>query len=460
MPYYYPWMTATLEVPIYGTREERNRQAKAEDSTILPLRPFRAELELNDHNQADGLELSVDWFDAGVDPRLIDDGVVTLWMGDARGYASEYDIRDRASCRFIGLLREINTARTADSAQVHLSCIDYTTLFLEASPFGSRGIPSYDMTLRQAWQTIVSEVEGAEVLRNRIRFQGGVTGNERLGVAVSARFAGLAQVPTHPKTDAWAVWQQCVGMLGLVSFIRLDECIVTPFTNLYTESDAPVFIWGKNVLEWHESRVGALIPKGILLSSFDPETGRTIEAAFPPHESEKTKRKKAPALSIGRSAPMPIRDEDREVLQFPAVTNPEQLQKLAQQIYEERSRQELEGSVVTVEMTTETERFNEYDLLGIHAGESVRVQADPEEQSHLNSLPEGERIDYLVGRGYTREVAALLVYGMSDLHRLESKFYVKSGRIKMESTSEGGAFQVEVEYVNRIQLTGDTEGSP
>lgn len=451
-------MFATLEVPIYGTREERNRMAKATETVTLPLRPTNAELELNSHNQADGLELTVDWFDAGADPRIIDDGVVRFYAGDSGGYLE--GVPEPANCRFIGVLREIATSRTVDKAQVHLSCVDYTKLFLEAKPFGSLGIPNYDMTLREAWQTVVSQTPGAEVLASRIRFEGGVTGSEKLAVAVSARFAKLAQVPAHPKTDAWAVWQQCVGMLGLVSFIRLDECIVTTATNLYTEEDAPMLIWGKNVLEWHESRIAAQSRKGILLTSFDPETGKTIEAFYPPQaEKEKTKVKRMPASTVSGSQPAPIKDEDREVLQFSAVAEPGQLAKLAQQIYEERSRQELEGSVVTEEMGVETERQNEFDMLGIHAGASIRVQCKPEEQTHLNNLPEGERVEYLVARGYTREVAGLLVRGMSDLHRLESKFYVKRARVSMDVDGDSGRFSADIEYINRIQLGGGTAPS-
>lgn len=451
--YYYPWMHAVLDVPIYGTREERNRMAKATETVTLPLRPTNAELELNSHNQADGLELTVDWFDAGVDPRLVDDGVVTFYAGDSSGYLE--GVPEPANCRFIGVLREIATSRTVDTAQVHLSCVDYTKLFLEAKP---KGIPNYDMTLREAWQTIVAATENAGILRDRIRFEGGVTGSEKLAVAVSARFAKLAQVPCHPKTDAWAVWQQCVGMLGLVSFIRLDECVVTTATNLYTETDAPMLIWGRNVLEWHESRTAAQSRKGIILTSFDPETGKTLEVFYPP-QTEETKVKRMPAIRVGGTEPAPVKDEDREVLQYSAVTEPGQLAKLAQRIYEERSRQELAGSVVTEEMGVETERQNEFDMLSIHAGESIRIACNPEEQTHLNSLPEGERVEYLVDRGYTREVAGLIVRGMSDLHRLESKFYVTRARVEMSVDGDSGRFKVDVEYVNRIQPGGGTAGS-
>lgn len=456
MPYYYPRMRCALQVPIYGTRAQRDRLARSDELISFEVQPITAQLELNDHNHADRLTMTVDWRVGGVDPKLIDDAVVEFHMGDAKGLEDGWET-SRRTCRFIGLMREISTSRGDDGQTVTITAVDYTTLFLEANPFGSRGIPNYSMTLREAWAQIVSEVSGAEFLANRIRFEGGPTGNEVLGAAVSQRFAKLAKVPAHPKTDAWAVWQQCVGMLGLVSFFRLDECIVTTATNLYTEQNAPIFVWGRNILQWEETRNGAQRRKGIMLSSFDPESGKAIEAVYPPNADKQVKRKKAPAVSVGNSAPAPVEDDDREVLQYPAVTSQSQLDKIAQQIWEERSRQELEGKIETKEMSTLTESGYELDVLEIRAGDSIRIAIADDERSLLASFDnDSQRVAYLMSFGYERGVAVLIVEGMSDLHRLESKFYVTSALFELSSQGDDVEFKAEFSYVNRIQLTGDT----
>lgn len=457
MSYFYPRLACRLVVPIYGNRAERDRLAESTESVELDVFPTRAMLELNDHNHADRLSLTIPWRDSGIDPRLIDDAVAEFHLLDAKG-PGEWQT-SRRTCRFIGLMREISTNRGDDGQTVTITAVDYTTLFLEAKPFGSLGIPSYSMTLREAWAQIVSQTPGAKILANRIKFEGGVTGNEVLGVAVSQRFAKLAKVPAHPKTDAWAVWQQCVGMLGLVSFFQLDECVVTTATNLYTEQNAPIFVWGRNIRNWEETRNAAQVRRGILLTSFDPETGTTIEAFYPPQteKSKRTKKKAMPAVTIDGSAPVPVEDNDREILQFPGVTDQAQLNKIAQQVWEERSRQELEGKVETEEMSTLTESGYELDVLEIRAGDSIRIAIAEDERSLLASFDnDSQRVAYLMSLGYQRGVAVLIVEGMSDLHRLESKFYVTNAVFELTSQGRDVEFKVEFSYVNRIQLTGDT----
>lgn len=458
MSYWYPWVSGFLTIPLYGSRAQRNRLARSDEAVTLPLHPSRVELELNSHNEADRLELIVDWRDGGVDPRLIDDGTIELHMGDSKG--GERPLLSRATCRFIGALRLVGTHRDGNQMIVSLSAVSYETFFLEANPFGSAGIPDYSMSLREALMHIISQVPGAKDLfqdRSKLKFEGGVTGDEPLGAAVSQRFAKLAKVPTHPRTDAWAVVQQTCGMIGLVAFFRLDELIVSTFTNLYTESDAPTFVWGRNLLSWSEERYPQQ-RKAIMLSSFDPESGKAIEAFYPPQSDDRVKRKRMPAVGIGSSVPVPMADEDREVLQYPAVSSQAQLNAIAQQIYEERSRQQLEGTITTGEMSVATERGSEFDLLNLKAGDSIRIDVDTEEREALRTLQSAPaRINYLVSLGYSREVAGLMVDSMRDLHRLESKFFATDVRIELETSGDSGKFRVEVGFINRIQLTGDTE---
>lgn len=461
MPLYRPRMACVMTVPIMGTRAQRIQQERSDEVIQLTPRPTYIRLEANDHNQADALEIGFDWREAGTDPRLLRDAVVEAHITDAEKHPELFDAdgawftTSRQTCCFIGLVKEPVARRGSEqTGEITLHCVDYTTLFLKDSePFGSDGIPSYNQTLSEAWNTIVSQTPGAEVLADRLVFQD-VDPSRKLSEAVAERFKKLDRVPTKPKTDAWTVWQQCVGMLGLISYIRKDECIVTTATNYYTEADSPVFVYGKNIEEWSESAISADERRGVCITSYDPLGGRALEAFYPPLEDKRTKPKRVSAAKV-QKAPHVRRDDKRDYFACPYITEQKALDAFALRVWEERSRQELSGCVKTVEMRVDTESAAEFDLLNLGAGDSVRVEVEPENREILASLPtEAERISFLTSRGYSRDVAMLCVANMKDFGRLESKFLTKRVATELEIDENGGRFAVDIEYINRIQVDG------
>lgn len=445
-------MAATLTVPILGTRAQRINQEASTEAFNLVVRPKSAHWENNDHNHADSATLVADWLEVGVDPRMLDNACLQLFVANADDQGNWTPSRE--NCRFIGLTKEIAASRDSSSApEVSIECVDFTTLFLEAKPFGSSGIPKYDQTLDAAWRTICSQVPGAEALADRLVLEGLVTFPE-LGKAVSDRFKKLAYVPTHPDTDAWAVWQQCVGMCGLISYIRLDQCIVTTATNFYTESDSPILMWGSNIEEWGETRNSAMSKKGVGITSYDALSQTTLEAFWPPIGDKAIKHKRATSKKVLSQEQLRQREE-RDWFAFSGVTQQEALDDVAKRVYEERSRQELEGHVKTVDIETDTQSGATFDLLSLAAGDSVKVIVDPQHRQLLAALPsDSERIKYLRRLGYSEDAAGLIVSNMKEFARLESKFITKSVTCDVELSEDGGSVSVEFEYVNRIAIDG------
>lgn len=460
---YRPRMLARLTVPILGTRQERIQQAKASSVVVLEVHPKHVRIESNDHNHADTCSLTADWTEVGVDPRMLDDAQVEVWM-DNVGPDEQWS-QDGSNLRFVGLTKEIEAKRDKSScAEVTFEFVDFTTLFLEAKPFGSKGIPTYDMTLDQAWRLICSQTPGADNLKDSLVLEGLVT-FPVLGSAVAERFKKLGKVPVHPDTDAWAVWQQCVGMLGLISYIRLDKCIVTTATNYYTESDAPLMVWGDNLEEWSEVRHSAIAKKGIGVSAFDPFEQRTLEALWPPLGDASVQHKTVkPTKKHPTQSEASIREhETREYFSIQGVTELAAILNIAKRIYEERSRQELEGHFKTTVMFTRTEstahaRIATFDLLGLHSGDTVRVEIHPDQfqiLARMNNNP--ARVKWLRQRGYSADAANLIVKNMAEFGRLGAKFFVHSVTAELSIEGADGHFSLECHYVNRITIDGSTD---
>ncbi len=445
MPLYRPRARAILRTPAGG------------DVRTFPVRVRRAQLESNDHNHADTLKLSAEWRDAGVDPRLLGNATVDFYLGDASD-AGRWQ-PTRRDLRFVGIATRVaRTARESEGFSVEIEFHDFTRLFLKAKPFGTSGIPDYSQTLDDAWRRIVSQTPGAAVLASRLRRQGFDTW-PTLGTAVAARFAKIGKVPTKPNTDAWAVWQQCVGMMGLISYVKLDEVIVTTSTDYYTAKDPPRLVWGRNILSMAESRDADRANRGVGITSFEPLSGTTLEALWPPVGDEHVRHKQVGAKKAGDESAL-RQAEERDYFAYPEVTNPDALLEIAKRVYEERSRQELEGSLHTAEMRVATLGGSDFDLLALAAGDVLRVEFEQREREQLASLGGMQaRVDYLVARGYSESTAEVIAASADDFGQLDPNFFTKRVTTTFEADDSDGKFEIEVNYCNRIAIAAPSFGS-
>jgi hypothetical protein len=462
MQTYRPRCAAVLRVPVMGASAERSAQTKSTDLVEFPIRVRRAWWELNDHQHADQLKLTAEWKDVGIDPRLLSSAVVQFYLGTAD---DEGEWRPSAeNLRFVGILqRAQRSAKQGEGFTVDLEFHDYTALFLRTK-LPQDGIPDYSQTLDEAWRRICEHcgfyavddpkkiVSSVSALRGRLRPIGSLAQSwpPLLKRAVAPRFARLAaKVPAKPDSDAWAVWQQCCGMCGLISFIRKDECLVTLAQDYYTEKDPPRLVWAENVVALTETRNADLAGKGAAVTSFDPLTMTTLEAFYPPRADPKVTTKHAVASDKGVPA------ERYDFFAYTGVTDQGQLDALARRIWEERSRQELEGSLTTVEMVTETMSKRAFDLLTLGSGDAIRVDFRANERGALLDIPSLDgRIAYLVARGYSGGVAELMAKNTQALASLKSEFCVRRVTVDLQTGSDG-SFELQIAYCNRIDVNGD-----
>jgi hypothetical protein len=462
---YYPRWSLLLTVPVMGTAAEKRAQGDTTETVTFAAPVLRFRLERNDHTQADTLEVMVDERNAGTDPRFLSDATCVFSIGDAGGSG---DWTPKASdVRFAGILRKATLSGDSESGlSVSMLFHDYTSMFLAEKPFVTAGVPKYSMTLSQAWSVICDHVGPTDddgktlsvvsALRDSIVFEGEAK-DVVLGKAVSARFAKLGYVPVKPQTDAWAVWQQCVGMLGLISFIRLDKCVVTTATDYYTEKNPPRLIWGNNVDALSYDRDAKRSGQGIIITSFDPLTGSTLESFYPPVGDDRVKRKHLSAKKA-KSEDSVRAAEARIAFAVPGITDQSALDDVAKRVYEERSRQELEGRIHTHRMSVDAVDTTAFDLLTLGAGEVVRIEVARDDLEFLGSLGSDEaRVNYLVGRGYDPGVADLISKNMRDFSKLPPNFFTK--RVHVSADADSQTFDVEIVFCNKIQIDGSASAS-
>lgn len=479
MPTYRPRMTALLTVPVFGSSRAKDEQEKGTNTVTFPVQVISASWERNDHNHADSLELSLRWQDGGVDPRFLKNASISFWLDNVEPGADLIPGDD--NLRFTGIATRVRrVAQEGSGLAVDMSFLDYTTLFIDSKPFPTAGVPTYDMNLRDSWRLICDHVGWADAndptkinstvgnLRERLvfRLSPGVDPETlTLRNSVSDRFRRLASVHIEPNADAWMVWQRIVGMHGLLTFIDRDTCVVTDTLQHYTTVDsagnqvntAPRMIWGKNILMVDEAVNTKFSNKGVCISAFDPLTGTVIESFVPPFFDPRIQKKNVVAVSR-KVSPEEQQSDRYDYFEYNGITSIAVLEKLAQSAYEERSRQEIEGTLRTAEMFTDAVNGNITGLMDISPGDSIRIEIGENEKELLSSKGDiPARVAYLMDRGYEKGVATLVARSMDPFGHLEPTFHVKRTHVRLNSDNEGGSFEIDLTYVNRIKAVGDTD---
>lgn len=487
-----PRFLVTFAVPNVGTPAERVTQETEDTVTQLQVRAFSVRLEYNNHSSADQctIECSID--DAGIDPRFESNLEVYVYADDI-GYAAELepeigegDLRS-GNLRFLGIAVKIIRHLGEEHKIVRFECQDYTCLFLQhKSGFSPQYLPGYSDTLTTAWQKVCdgtgyltfdtsppSIISTVKALRNRIVFEPPSLATVTLGQAVSPRVASSGakvEIPHAEGVDAWAVWQHIVGALGLITFIRGSQCVVTTATDFYSGDDPPRMIWGLNIEEIEESRdQQALSGKNIGIYSFNPLTGTHLESFYPPKSDITPKgrgKKKLGASALGPN--VTLRAQDYEVFQCPMpISDQKALDAFAERVWHEHSRQELHGRFKTPLLAVWSN--SQYtglgsgipadapnrSLMSLQAGDRIRIEIDQGELSLIQAEPSLQgRIEKLQLRGYSMDMATYIARNLSGLLSVSPEYQVKSVAITLSVSDDGGEASVEIEYLNRIYVSG------
>ena len=479
-PVYVPRLAARLFVPTLGVPSARVAQNQTSQVFQLDVRPVKARWLSNPYSEADELDITCTWDEAGVDPRYLKSAEGYFWLADTD--PTQPFTPTPQNQRFVGIMRDVGRLCSSDSGAktVEMKFQDYTCLFLEMRHYPAGALPRFTDTLTTAWQrvcdntgyydldtrTIASSVAN---LRDRIVFQGGVDPNKSLGDSVSQRIRALGHMQAQTGTDAWAVWRTVCESLGLITFIRGDQCIVTTATDYFTASDPPLFVYGLNIHELKENRDLAQVSgKNVCVRSYDPLSGASLESLFPPPaDALAVKRKKIGASA--KKAPKSVATQEYECLDLPfAVSDQPTLDVIAERIWHERTRQEMRGELTTREMvisTTDASAFasfgnveppGNFDLLKLQAGDQIQVQIERDALDAVQALPTMDaRVEALEDRGYTQQLATYIAQNLDSLNSLPAQYLVHSSEVAIEipTGTANGSYSHKIEFLNRVDIS-------
>lgn len=424
------------------------------DAVVIPRKVV---VTRRPHTQADTCEVQLDGVDLPFDPRTLRDIVLTVHMADVRNAGAGTmpdNWRSARTLRFIGHVDTFDNEQEEEDV-LTLRARDLSSILRDAKPLPTDAVPRYSDTLGQAINRILEAVPGANILA----VQPSGDENTPLSAAVGGR---VRNGPVHVENNwsAWEVIEHTCGLVARLVSVVNDFIVLRQARQAYANAATPAVTLSfntttANLTALHVEKKFQRNRKGIRVVSYDPVTRTTLEADWPSdatlRELNPTRRARRPRTSGAgshgggsRRAPAPPKPPDRDVFPAPGVTSREELTNIARQVWEERSRQELN-------VKCDTPYFTEA-FLNLRNGDRVRVELNRALAAGLNlQQPEAQQVAFVQRRlQVSRRAAELLVRAAQ--HPGTDMFYVHEAQLVWAGEGDGGDTGVKLSLINLIPV--------
>lgn len=487
--------------------------APPDELTVLGgILPTTCSVERNDIRTADTASLDLDFRDLPVDPRAVRSVFVEIVMGAVSdsdyavgldgllrpvgfGFGMPFSVVPRSedqdlvaegTTRFVGFVDTWNVTHNDAGDTVSLTCRDMSSLLID-TPLGTERI-NLDLPLDRA----IQELMEVSVATRGIRVFVGSPGAPEVAPIPSRSISralkgrrGRRSKKGKAGGERASLWDHitdtCI-QIGLVPIFQgYTLFLMRPRTFWAGRTQAARFIYGRDVESFEINRKLAGVAQPTLeVRCYDPTIGRTLWARAPTKpglrasgilgQTDPPKNARA-----ARVQPSGKASDTIEVRTVDGITDVVVLEQIAESLFEQIGRQEIEGSVETIELTSS----NGFDLLNLQSGDAVEILVGrPNEfvgQGNLDNSTEGgtlnnlqelhemsiaRRAQFLEALGWDAVTAQRLSAAQERVD-LAATFRVKMARV---SWSAEGGLKIAIDFVNflvaRIEEQSQTQVQP
>jgi hypothetical protein len=445
-------------------------------STIykLPIIARDVTVNINDYTQADTFDMEIDYKNFPFDPRCIRSVGVTIYIDDMKGTyknGQELNLIVPSSDNevFHGFADEDTITFDDEHRAVRFSGRDFTGMFTDLP---APGVPQDTTT---PLDDLIRGIIAANPTLAKITVDNR-TGEKLLPISsFSPDFKPQStKVNPRPNQNLWDLIQELVSQHALIAYIELDTLVITKPRILYGKTETKQFIYGQNVktLEF-KRKLGRKKGFNIQVISFAKK--EVIKAEIPRESTAEW------AKSIGlaqldvtipqvdsEGAPATPKKAPTMTFRF-ADKDKKQCIEIAQKIYEEVGRQQIEGSLVTKEMdiveTGDNGVSSCFNATLMRIGTPILIKIQQGDLEGLDKIPDilnkttgkmepdvATRKNFLIKRCYDADVAEAFAKSFS---MFTPKFFTKS--VKLTVNQESG-FQMKVDFINFIELDNEKLG--
>jgi hypothetical protein len=472
--------------------------------------PLGASYSRNGIRTADTLNLTLNYRDFPIDPRVIRSCAVIYFQGSVsaedyeRGMAGEIraegvppgalipmsvipdsyiDVHGnpRTNKRFEGWADEWEMEMGDDSsATISLSCTDNTRPLLE-QPHPTKMSIGIDKPIDEAIAEYLANFPLARGLsvEYRPRGEGIVIPVLKESLTKQAYPPGIGPPTGKDGNSNVKVWDYLTDIATSVGHtIRVvgTTVVIQKATTLYDDrfpkrSDDPfvdrvlpngrtlrrrLMLWGANCSSLRGKRgLTKYAPTNVEVRSFNPARKRTLVARYPSFVRQQK------VILPGESA-----DAKYLVKTVEGVADEETLASIAQSVFEQMQRRELEFTISTKELMSfgGVEHGLDPDLLDLADGDTIdleMVASDVDESTTVADIEKELRArprEYLENLGYPTEFAAAYADSISDIG-FQTTFKVREVQFDWDSQSEGISLVIRVMNFIEVRASDEMNGN-
>lgn len=438
-----------------------------QETTVIPVSCRTLRVERNDYTEADTFKATIDYKSFPFDPRCMRACGITIAIEDRkRVFRRSNDLAliepNEDNVVFQGFADEGSVLFDDETRTVQLEGRDFTSLFVDVKRVNTDPIP-LSKPLDVIIQGLIDEQEATKDITVENR-----TGDALPTLAkLAPDFNPVTSVKNQKRKETyWDIIQDILNRVGLIGYIEIDKLVINKPQNIFEKRQIKQFIYGGNVKDLKFTRkLGRAKNYNVKVTSANLLEKR-VEIALIPEEATNEKfvanfgntRITIPQLDKDGKKIEPPKDAD--FISFPVkdIADKEQLIKIGESIYEEMSRQQIEGNFTTFEMeipeelkgiSTEPVIFSK-----MRNGTAIKIYLSNEELGRITSTSNrAEKVAFLISRGYPKDLASAFA---DSLNRINTAFYVKA--VSYEISQDDG-FTMEVDFINFIDLDSSLLGS-
>ncbi len=468
------------------------------------IQPRAVSVARNGFREADTATIELDWKDVPFDPRVVRACGVEILLGVisaenfARGFEGQRNSRGQllsiidsglnasqipgSATRFVGWVDDWSVTYSEDGDRVSLECRDWTAPFLDTPVRQGDGV-DLNLPITEGIQKFIdgyASVRGIPVIWGDTNQSPNVkppVPGEDIPPASKAKGGKVAKAKQggSGNPNLWDHITDVCLSTGIIPVMRDYELrIIEPRTlNKDSRAKARAMVFGKNLSELSFGRLigGSTEVNPVEVHAVDNTIDRTRFARWPVGpdgvQSGIIGVTPTPKPTIANQVPPSGQNVDEKYLVYVLTqpnVNPRALERAARNLYEEVSRQEIEGSFTTRDASSwdlgEGEPFSpeRADLLTLRTGEPVQLliaaqnptspEIVPSTAAEIASLSLEARVNYLVDKGYAQEVAQQ-VAALQEASGFVTVFRTRSVNIEMDRDD---GLSISVDFINYIVI--------
>lgn len=474
---FYPQVCATLKVRLDDfARGNGSGDPRLDEFYEFSVIPRKCSVKINDYLMADEFDIEVDYKDLPFDPRCIRAVSVSIHAQDMYDSTSKDGERPTIvptedNVIFFGFADEDSISFDDQNRSVTLEGRDNTSLLLDEKYL--QGTIALNLPIDKLFRQMLDSLPSTKALKIK---------NLIGDLPVLASFYTDKQDGSGNKNvkrdqTYWDVIQDIALQAGLIAYIEIDSLVISKPRVLYNKTQAKTFIYGHNIKDLKFKRkIGRrkgfnLIVRGLNLEGKVPPvyTAKIPLEATPEWCRETGNINEEIKIPEVDAKGVPVTDsESKKVAPYisfkvPNVASKQQLIEIGQSLYEEISRQQIEGSFVTKELTVSFRQLNSsgvasgalesFDLFKLRNGTPVNIVIDHGDLKGLtNQDSTASRIQLLVDRGWNKKVATVFA---QTLGKYSNILYTRE--VKMMYDSKEGV-QFTIEFLNFIEVSEKFKG--